>query len=78
MDDHLDRDFRTRDSAEDAKVAMAEILLLSRTDKLLGTFFSSFAALAGAMGGLPYKELCKPDKEPRWRQFEREPFEVGD
>jgi hypothetical protein len=30
------------------------------------------------MGALPYKELCKPDREPRWRQFEREPFEAED
>jgi hypothetical protein len=78
MDDHVDWDFRTTDSADDGKVALAELILLSRTQKLLGTYFSSFAVLAGAMGALPYKELCKPEKDPRWRQFEREPFEAGD
>jgi len=78
MDDFVHRDFRTTDSVEDVQVALAELVLLSRTERLLGTFFSSFGVLAGAMGALPYKELCKPDKESRWRQFEPKPFEAGD
>lgn len=78
MDDHIGWDFRTTDSVQAVKVAMAELVLLSRTGKLLGTYFSSFAVLAGAMGALPYKELCKPDGHSRWRQFEPGPMEVGD
>jgi len=78
QDDFVHRDFRTTDSVEDVQVALAELVLLSRTERLLGTFFSSFGVLAGAMGALPYKELCKPDKESRWRQFEPKPFEAGD
>jgi hypothetical protein len=78
MDDFLDRDFRTTDSVDDVQVALAEIVLLSRTERLLGTFYSSFGALAGAMGAIPYKELCKPDKAPRWRQFAPGPIEPGD
>ena len=78
MDDHVDGNFRTTDTIESVQVALAEIVLLSRTEKILGTYFSSFAALAAAMGALPYKELCKLDKPPRWRQFAREPFAAGD
>jgi hypothetical protein len=78
MDDHVERDFRTTDTVEDLQVALAEIVLLSRTQRVLGTYYSSFAALAGAMGALPYKEMFRPDGDERFHTFKREAFEVGD
>jgi hypothetical protein len=73
MDAFVERDFRTTDSIEDIQVALAELVLLSRTNRILGTFFSSFGLLAGAMGALPYKELCMPHQESCWRQIEPRP-----
>ncbi len=59
---------RGRDDIEGARTALADLILLSRTQKMLGTFFSSFTELAGVLGAIPFKSVgsygTMPD-EPR-------------
>jgi hypothetical protein len=48
---------RRRDDVAALRDALADLLLLLRTRRLLGTFYSSFTELAGVLGAIPFKTV---------------------
>lgn len=47
-------------TAAGVRLALADLLLLSRTARILGSFYSSFSELAGVIGATPVKRLGGP------------------
>lgn len=49
----------TRNSAEGMQWAVAELFALSRTTKIIGSYYSSYSATAAAIGGIPLAYAMK-------------------
>ncbi len=47
----------TASTVEGIQIALADLLLLSKTKRILGSFYSSFSAMAGIIGARPVKRI---------------------
>ena len=50
------------------RMALADLLLLSRTDRILGSYFSSFSEMAGVLGAIPIKRIGADVRGPGWEK----------
>lgn len=49
-----------RDTKDGIITAMVEMILLSRTKKIFGSYYSSYSEAAALLGNVPLQQLCKP------------------
>jgi hypothetical protein len=50
------------------RMALADMLLLSKTDRILGSYFSSFSELASVLGACPVKRIGREVEGPGWEE----------